>query len=108
MSTEYIEAVWIDERGEISLAALEMISGLPADDLRALVEYGALTPKDPDAPEWSFERRCVAAVRTAGRLRRDFELEPHALALALALIERIHGLETELRNLRVVVPHRSS
>ena len=106
--SELIEAIWIDERGEISFAALETISGLPAADLRALVEYGALTPKDPEAVEWIFERRCVAAVRTAGRLRRDFELEPHALALALGLIERIHGLEAELRNLRVMVPTRSS
>ena len=108
MNTEQLEAVWVDERAEISFAALESLSGLSTADLRALVEYGVLTPKDPDAVEWHFERRCVRAVKTAGRLRRDFELEPHALALALALVERIQGLESELRTLRVAVPHRSS
>ena len=108
MNTEHIEAVWVDERGEISFAALESESGLSTEDLRELVEYGALTPKDPEAAEWRFERRCIKALKTAGRLRRDFDLEPHALALAMALMERIHGLENELHNLRVVVPHRSS
>jgi len=39
-----------------------------------------------------------------GRLREDFDLQPDALALALKLIERIHGLEAQLRQLRSQFP----
>ena len=108
MNTEHIDAVWIDERGEISLSALVALSGLGETEVRTLVEYGALKPRDPGGAEWSFERRCVSAVKVVGRLRRDLELDAPNLALALALVERIHELETELRSLRVMMPHRSS
>jgi len=108
MNIEEIEAVWIDERGAISLTTLQSLSGLSEADLRALVDCGALNPADPAAAELNFERRCVAAVKVAGRLRRDFDLDPDALALALGLVERIQELEGELRKLRVLMPHRSS
>jgi chaperone modulatory protein CbpM len=108
METEHIDAEWLEKQGPVSVAALARLSGLPEADLRALVEYGALIPIDPEGPELMFAGRCVVTVQIAGRLRRDFELDPQALALALTLIGRIHALETDLRQLRVLMPHRSS
>lgn len=89
------------------MAGLAALSGLPEAELRELIEYGALTPVDPAAGEWLFAAHCVVTVRTASRLRRDFELDTRALALALALIDRVDRLEAELRRLRVLIPHRS-
>ena len=108
MENEHIDAEWLEKKGALSVASLAKLSGLPEADLCALVEYGALTPIDPDGAEWMFAGHCVVAVQMAGRLRRDFELDAQALALALTLIGRIHGLEAELRQLRVLMPHRSS
>jgi hypothetical protein len=39
-------------------------------------------------------------------LRNDFELDTEGLAVALALIERIGSLESELRELRAQLPQR--
>jgi chaperone modulatory protein CbpM len=105
---ELIDAVWIEKREKVSIESLAKISGLSEAELCALVEFGALAPLNPDETEWLFAPHCVVTVRTAGRLRQAFDLEPDALALTLSLVERIRDLQEELRRLRVTVPHRSS
>jgi hypothetical protein len=45
-------------------------------------------------------------MRRACRLRTDLELDLHAVALALTLIEQINRLETELAQLRAQQPQR--
>ena len=108
MELEFVDAVWLEKRGDISVAGLAELSGLSEADLRGLVEYGALDPINPDEREWVFAGHCALTVQIAGRLRRDFELDPQALALALSLIGRVQQLEAELRKLRLLMPHRSS
>lgn len=108
MEIECIDAVWLEKQGEISVAGLAELSGLSEADLRELVEYGALVPINPDDGEWMFAEHCAVTVQIASRLRRDFELDTQTLALALSLIGRVHQLEAELRQLRVLIPHRSS
>ena len=107
MEIEQIDAVWLEKQGDLSVARLAELSGMTEADLRELVAYGALDPINPDEVEWMFKGNCVVTVRIASRLRRDFELDAQALALALSLIGRIHRLESELRQLRVLIPHRS-
>lgn len=107
---ECIDALWIEPAtadGAWTLSTLARISGLDANEVRELVDYGALHPENPDvvAEElWLFAPRCVVTVRTAVRLRRDFDLDPAGLALALTLVERIRGLEDELRLARALTP----
>ena len=105
---EHVEAIWIEKRERVSVDALARISGLSEAEVTALVEYGALLPVDPDDTQPMFEQTCVKSMKTAGRLRQAFDLEPDALALTLSLIERIRDLQEELRRLRVRMPHRSS
>lgn len=108
MEIERIDAVWPEKQGEISVAGLAECSGMTEFELRELVEYGALVPLNPDGDEWRFAGHCVVTVRVASRLRHDFELDAQSLALSLSLLGRIHDLEAELRQLRVLIPHRSS
>jgi len=105
---EHIDALWVEAQREVSIESLARDSGLTRAELAALVELGALTPIDPDAQEWLFAGHCVMGLRTAGRLRRAFDLEPDALALTLSLVERIRELQEELRRLRVAIPRRTS
>jgi chaperone modulatory protein CbpM len=107
MKLEQADAVWLDAQHEFSFAELEQFSGLSEAELRELVDYGVLTPSDPQGAEWTFGGDIVVTMRVAGRLRDDLELDPQALALALTLIGRIRDLEAQLRSLRAQLPRRS-
>ena len=100
MKLEIAEAMDLDEHGVLTLSQLVEVSDLPEADLRALVDDGALTPVDPAAPSWTFTASWVVVARTAGRLRRDFELDAHSLSVVLRYAQRVDALEAELRALR--------
>jgi chaperone modulatory protein CbpM len=100
MNVEIAEAITLDEQGLVTLDQLVEVAGLPAEELRALVDYGALAPVDPAAASWTFTASYVVVARTAGRLRRDFELDAHSLSVVLRYVQRVEALEAELRALR--------
>ena len=104
MNLELTEAVWLDERGVVTLVELAECSGLSESELRDLVDLGALHPVDPDAGEPSFAARCISAARTARRLRNVFELDSQGLALVLSLLERVQELENALQRLNARLP----
>jgi chaperone modulatory protein CbpM len=106
MNAKLAETTWLDAHCEVTLAELASLSGLAEDELRELVEYGALAPNDPGEAQWTFSGECVVTARGAQRLRASFDLDPSALSLAVALLERIRVLETELRALRAQSPRR--
>lgn len=105
MEANQVEAVWLTEDREFSLAELAELSGLSEADLHDLVDYGAITPMNPDSPQWVFKGGCLVTVRTACRLRVSFDLEPHGVALVVSLLDRIHDLEAQLGRLRAQMPH---
>jgi hypothetical protein len=105
MGTDQTEAVWLTEDREFSLAELAALSGLSESELRELVDYGAVTPINPESPSWVFSGTCLLTVRTAYRLRISFDLEPHGVALMVSLLSRIHELEAQIDSLRAQVPH---
>lgn len=94
------DAVRLDSVTEVTWTQLVCASGLPEGELHELVRYGALVPRDPDAPTWTFESHWLVVARTASRLRRDFELDPHGVSVVLSYVERIERLEAEVRTLR--------
>ena len=105
METKPVEAVWLTEDHEFSLAELAELSGLSEAELRELVDYGAITPVNPDSPQWVFQGKCLVTVRMACRLRVSFDLEPQEVALVISLLDRIQDLEAQLSNLRAQLPH---
>ena len=102
MGSEHSNAFWPDE--SMPLRELAELAGLSEDEVRELVDYGALTPTDETTGQWVFSMRSITVARTARRLREDFELEPHGVALLLAYLERIRDLEAELGALRARLP----
>lgn len=110
MKVELTDAQWLSEHAEVSVEELAELSGLSQELLRELVEYGALVPIDAQAQadvrsaQWHFAADCVIDVRTVSRLREDFDLDTNAMSVALTLIERIHGLEAQLRDLQTQFP----
>jgi hypothetical protein len=53
---------------------------------------------------WIEETEYHVVARIASRLEEDLELDAHAVAVALALIERIRRLEAEVRALKAGAP----
>ena len=94
------DALCLDAIAEVTWKELVSASGLPESEMIELVRYGAIVPRDPDSPSWTFEARWLAVAKTASRIRHDFELDPHAVSVVLCYVERIERLEHELRALR--------
>jgi len=103
MNIDFTELVWLDHHHAVSLDELAELSGLAQEELRQLVESGALIPLNPDEERWSFSGHCVVSIRTLSRLKQDFELEPNAFALTLVFLERIRSLELKVQELE---PHK--
>ena len=106
MDIETCEALVVDEHGALSFEQLIQCSGMTEADLRELVEYGALAPLDPVSPSWIFPADMLPIARSAGRLRREFDLDLHGVSVLLRFLERIAELETELRAVRAGVAIR--
>jgi chaperone modulatory protein CbpM len=104
---EHIESLWLTDDNEFTCAELAELAGISEAELNELVDYGAVTPINPDALPWSFNGTCLLTIRTACRLRLSFDLDPHGVALTVSLLERIHGLEAQITRLRAQFPqHR--
>lgn len=106
MKAEHAEAQWLTETSRFSVSELVELSGSTAEELRELVEYGAITPVNPESPDWLFPGQCLPTIRVACRLRVSFDLEPHGVALVISLLDRIHDLEARIGDLRAQLPHR--
>ena len=104
MTSELGEALWPDDEHRLPLRELAELSGLSEAEVLELVEYGALTPADDTAGQWVFSVWSITVARSARRLREDYELEPHGVALVLAYLDRIRELEAKLRALEARLP----
>lgn len=100
------QATWLHEHYEFSLEELCELSGLTEAELRELVDHGVLAPIEPRARAWTFRADRLVVARSARRLRKDLDLDPHGVALVVALLERVRDLEAELRDLRAKLPGR--
>lgn len=97
MKIQITDTIWLNESGTCSIEHLAEVSGLSLAEVHDLVERGVIAPVDERARPPSFHLQCIVAVKTARRLRDDFELDPNGTALALALLRRIHELEAKLQ-----------
>jgi chaperone modulatory protein CbpM len=105
MRVELTEMLWVEER-VVSLSELAELTGLPAGMLEELVGAGAIEPIDAASAEPRFGAAALSAARHARRLHEDFDLDAQALPLVLGLLDRIDGLEQQLRSLRARLPGR--
>lgn len=88
---------WIalDDASFCSFEELLALSGLTALELSELVDIGIIVAHDNIAAP-VFALRYVTIAGTARRLRDDFELDHHGMALAIKLLGQIEVLERQL------------
>ena len=108
MSTQTVQVTWLDARETLTAAELSRTCGMSAQQLGELVEYGALAPLDSGVAEPLFSGACVAPLRKAARLYRDFDLDLFAVAMLLGYLNRIDELEREVHTLRAHLPGHSN
>jgi chaperone modulatory protein CbpM len=101
---DIIDAIRLEESAALSCSELASLSGLSETEVRELVDYGALEGYVVRSTHLTFTSASVTLARTARRLRNDFELETHALALVVKFGRRIDELQAELDELRARVP----
>lgn len=104
-----VEWLWLDEVQSVTLPELARVCGISTDDVDELVEYGALQPLQTGPSQADlrlFSADCVTRMRTASKLRLDFDLDLFAVALLLDHIQRIETLEQKVRSLQAQLPMR--
>jgi chaperone modulatory protein CbpM len=104
--TAAAQVAWLDARETVTVTELSRVSGLTASELQELVEYGALAPvqRPPATATLVFSAACVAPLRHAVRLRRDFDLDLFMVSMLLDYLQRIEDLQKEVRSLKAQLP----
>jgi chaperone modulatory protein CbpM len=91
------DLIWLNDADVCSIEQLADVSGLSIDEIDDLIKSGVIAPVDNAAGTTFFQLHYVTTAMTARRLRDDFELDRHGVALALTLMQRINELEAELK-----------
>lgn len=103
MITAHATFTLLDDTSTCSFDELAHLSGLTSDEISLLVDSGVLVPVEVVASIRVFHLHAVGVASTARRLRDDFELEGHGLALALTLLRRVNEAEAELAALQAQI-----
>ena len=96
MNIQSSESVWLNGNAVCRIDHLIEVSGLSIEEVEDLIENELIAPTDQTTQPRSFALHYVLTVKTARRLRDDFQLDRHALVLALTLLQRISALENDL------------
>lgn len=96
MSEQSNDSIWLTATEYCRIEHLVEVSGLSIEEIEDLIETGILVPAKPDTAPPVFHLHCIVTVKTARRLRDDFQLESHGLTLALTLLRKVSDLEAEV------------
>jgi chaperone modulatory protein CbpM len=94
----WVQAEVLENDVRFTLTQLSRACGTDDAEIIALVEEGVVVPVDPN--NLCFDGQALARARTALRLLRDLELNAHAAALVLDLLDEIDKLHVEVAQLR--------
>lgn len=104
MNTQASDLSWLVSGEVIALTELAGVCALSTSELDELVEYGALVPLQPAPQARMFSATCVVPLRTACKLRLDFDLDLFTVALILGYLQRIDTLEQQLMSVSAKAP----
>jgi chaperone modulatory protein CbpM len=99
MTAQRDEAVWPEMADTVGFADMALACAISPNDLQELIEFGALAPLESPAAEPVFSIGYVAALRTAEKLRRDYDLDLFVVVLLMDYLRRIEQLESQVRSL---------
>ena len=88
------------EATSVCLHDLCIACAMSAADLHELMDYGALAPLEATQAEPHFAISYIEPLRTAGILRRDYDLDLFVVVILMDYLQRIVQLETQLQSLK--------
>lgn len=94
----------LDASTTITLTELAQCCGLSATELEELVDYNALAPLAVTATERTFSAHWVMPLRTAARMRLDFDLDVFTMAILLGQLIQIDVLQRQVQSLMAQIP----
>lgn len=92
-----ISGVVIDDEVELTLEQVTYFCAAKQDQITALVEEGVLQPRGYSHTEWLFSGRLIHRAAKAIRLQRELEVNAHAVAVILDLLDEIAALRARQR-----------
>lgn len=89
--------------GHVTLRVRELCErvALPEADVKEIVSYGIIEPRDSHAREWEFEPEMAELAARAARLHRDLDIDWPGVALALDLLRELETLRRENHRLKL-------
>ena len=90
----------LDAFEPLGLTELARIAEISSEELNELVEYGALSPLSVDKQELRFSAQCLTTLRTASKLRHDYDLDLFSMAILMDYLHRIQALEEQVQSLQ--------
>ncbi|HSN79325.1 MAG TPA: chaperone modulator CbpM [Rhodoferax sp.] len=103
MSQESMECFSLDASTTVTLSELAECCGMSIAELDELMDYKALVPLT-STPERAFSAQWVVPLRTAVKLRADFDLDLFTVAILLGQLVQIELLERQVQSLQALVP----
>lgn len=95
---------WLDAGAPLTLLELSSVSAISTTDIEELIGYGALHPLNVGQDLAQFSGECVAPLRTAGKLRRDYDLDLFTVVIMMDFLVRIETLESQVTSLKARHP----
>lgn len=89
----------LEETVNFTLADLCRASGLSAEDIIEMVDFGVVEPLGTQPINWRFHGVSVKRVKCAHRLVRDLGVNTAGAALAIDLLEELERMHARLSRL---------
>lgn len=104
MTQDTLECFILDTTETITLHELAECCGMSPAELDELVDYNALVPLPDAAPERAFSAHWVTPLRSAAKMRLDFDLDLFTVAILLGQLVQIELLQRQLASLQALLP----
>ena len=83
----------------LDLQALSSLCNISPEDVRELVEYGAIKPLNSTELEILFSVDYIKPLQSACQIRHDYDLDLFSVVIFLGFLNRIEELESKVQHL---------
>jgi chaperone modulatory protein CbpM len=97
-TSTWLQAEVVENEMRFTLTQLSRACGVDDAEITLLVDEGVVQASDPS--HQFFDAKSLTRARTALRLLHDLELNAHAAALVMDLLDEIDEIRDELAHLR--------